>query len=389
MGIMSEYIKKGMSAHDLEAELLKLIKQYNKKMNTYLIVYASAICKPSIPDISLNMDDYYTIFDLLRSVDSNNLDFYIETPGGSGEAAEEIVRCLRSKFDYVNFVVSGEAKSAGTIVVLSGNEILMTQSGSLGPIDAQMRIGRSTISAYDYMEWIKNKHALANKEGRLNPFDATMIAQISPGELGGVEHSLNFAKDLVVNWLAEYKFKDWNQKETTGVEVTEELKLERAQEIASELINHGKWRSHGRSLKIKDLEEIGLKIKKIDGDPILADIVYRIQIIIKMLFNSTGTYKIFATGDEKLFRNATPMNNPPQIPQAVIGNAEVADAQINCPRCGTVHQLYAKFVHNSKVDSDFIRKGFKPFPKNNKLLCQCGFEMDLNGVKNQLETQIQ
>lgn len=388
MGLMSEYIEKRMGAHELETELLKLIKSYNEKMNTYLIVYASAICKPTIPDISLNMDDYYTLLDSLRSVDRDNLDFYIETPGGSGEAAEEIVRCLRSKFNCVNFVVSGEAKSAGTIIVLSGNEILMTQSGSLGPIDAQMRIGRSTISAYDYMEWVKSKQKIAEKEGRLNPFDATMIAQISPGELGAVEHSLKYAEDLVVDWLAEYKFKDWNETETKGLKVTKEMKLQRAKEIASDLINHGKWRSHGRSLKIKDLEDIGLKTKNIDDDQELSDIVYRIQTIIKMLFNTTSTYKIFATADEKLFRNATPIKTPPQIPKNIVQKAEVVETKIDCEQCGKAYNLYAKFIDNHKIDEDFKKRGFKSFPPNNKLLCECGFEIDLSGIKNDIENQI-
>ena len=65
------------------------------------------------------------------------IDMYIETPGGSGETAEEVAKFLRNNFDTVSFVVCGEAKSAGTIIVLSGDEILMTETGSLGPIDAQ------------------------------------------------------------------------------------------------------------------------------------------------------------------------------------------------------------------------------------------------------------
>lgn len=144
-----------------------------------------AFGKP-IPDIPLSIDDYYIIFDMLKEVKSDNLDFYIETPGGSGEAVEEIVRFIRAKFSNIAFVVSGAAKSAGTIMVLSGDEILMTDSGSLGPIDAQVKIGRSTISASDYLEWIKEKREEAEKIGKLNPFDATMAAQISPGELRGV-----------------------------------------------------------------------------------------------------------------------------------------------------------------------------------------------------------
>lgn len=121
MGLMSEYIDKRMSAKDMELELLKLIGKYNKLRDTYLFVYAGAIGKP-IPDIPLSMDDYYIICDMLKDTKSEKLDFSIETPGGSAEAAEEIVRFIRDNFTYNAFVISGEAKSAGTILVLSGDE---------------------------------------------------------------------------------------------------------------------------------------------------------------------------------------------------------------------------------------------------------------------------
>ena len=52
----------------------------------------------------------------------------------------------------------------------------MTDTGSLGPIDAQVTIGRSRQSAHDYIEWVSEKMNEAHKEGELNPFDATMIA---------------------------------------------------------------------------------------------------------------------------------------------------------------------------------------------------------------------
>lgn len=132
MGLMSEYIQKRMGAAELEKELLKYISEYNKYKKTYLIIYASAIGKQLPGLLSLCMDDYYTIYDMLRNGDGKQLDFYIETPGGSGEAAEEIVKFIRDKFEVVNFVISGEAKSAGTLLALSGDEILMTKSGSLG-----------------------------------------------------------------------------------------------------------------------------------------------------------------------------------------------------------------------------------------------------------------
>jgi len=385
LSLINEYINKKLSVPELESEILKLISEYNKLRNTYLFVYAAAIGKP-IPAVVLEQADFYVIRDLLT--DKKNLkqvDMYIETPGGSGEAAEEIVKFLHNNFETVSFVISGEAKSAGTIMVLSGDEILMTETGSLGPIDAQMKIGRSVVSAYDYMDWVGNKRKEAEKQGALNPFDATMIAQISPGELGSVFHALKFAEDLVIEWLINYKFKKWIVTETRKKPVTKEMKWKRAKEIAKKLIDHSKWRSHGRSIKIGDLEEIGLKITRVDSDPRLADIVYRIQTVCSLLFEFTTTFKIFATQDNKIFKQAVPVNSPIKIPQMQIPDA--AEIEQKCPKCGIVHKIYAKLVPNPKIDEDFKNKGFISFPKDAKIICNCGFEIDLLGIKNQIEMQ--
>jgi len=385
MGLLSEYINRGWSAAQLQEELKSLITKYNIKRSTFLLVFATAIGK-NIPDIPLSQDDYYTIVDILRSkVSLPRIDIYLETPGGSGEAAEEIVNYLRAHFDSVSFVVSGEAKSAGTLMVLSGNEILMTETGSLGPIDAQMRIGRTVVSAFDYTEWIDEKREDAAKTGKLNPFDATMIAQISPGELKGVYHSLKFAEDLVVDWLTKYKFKNWNETETRKLPVTEAMKKQRAGEIVGELINHAKWRSHGRSIKIGDLEDIKLKITKVDQDPELCDIVNRIQTVCRLLFISTSTYKLFATHEEKILKQAMRVNNP--LDQSPPKLPDVANMKLNCPKCQREYRLYAKFNPNPNIDKGLQAEGFSPFPKDNKIQCGCGFEINLAGMRNELEVK--
>jgi ClpP class serine protease len=136
--ILNEYISKRPGLLDLQNELQRLIKLYNKHTGRYMFVYAADINKARNRgiDVSLVQDDFYNIQDILRESSQTKIDFYIETPGGSGEAAEEIAKFLRKKFDEVNFVVAGEAKSAGTILVLSGDNIYMADTGSLGPIDA-------------------------------------------------------------------------------------------------------------------------------------------------------------------------------------------------------------------------------------------------------------
>lgn len=331
------------------------------------------------------MSDYYVIHDFLNGRNFDKIDILLQTPGGSGETVEEIVRVLRKKTNHVSFVIAGEAKSAGTILALSGNEILMTETGSLGPIDAQVRIGRSPISAFDYIEWVKDKQKEAQEKGTLNPFDSTVIAQITPGEINGVFHSLTFAEDLVVEWLPKYKFADWNQTEGTKKTVTPDMKIERAKEIAKALTDHGRWRSHGRSIKIEDLETL-LQIQKIDSDPELADIVYRIHVVLRLLCDSTSTFKIFMTSDDKIFRQATqapvmPFQHQPTIP----GDIGVIHIDQQCPGCGIIHKLYAKTKQDPKIDESLKAKGFKPFPKDGKIMCTCKKEIDMIGIKNQIE----
>lgn len=385
MSLMDEYINKGLGGQELEAELRRLILEYNKRRGTYLFIYAAAIGKP-IQRVQLEHDDYYVIRDLLNGKQKENLDIYLETPGGSGETAEEIVKYLHDKFNSVSFVISGEAKSAGTMMALSGDEIFMTETGSLGPIDAQMKIGRAIESAYDYMEWVDQKRKEADEKKLLNPFDATMIAQITPGELGSVFHSLEYAKDLVKDWLVKYKFKNWDITEDRKIPVTPEMKAKRADEIAFDLTDRSKWRTHGRSIKINDLKGIGLKVKSVDENKDLSEIVYRIQTICRLFFETTTIFKIFATQDNRIFRHAVQSAQPVKIPQAQ--KLSVVEVGQGCPKCGKAHKLYAKFERDPNIDKDFKAKGCIPFPKNSKLVCECGFEINLTGIKNEIETKL-
>jgi hypothetical protein len=270
-------------------------------------------------------------------------------------------------------------------MVLSGDEILMTETGSLGPIDAQMKIGRSIVSAYDYIEWVDKKRKEAKEQGMLNPFDATMVAQITPGELGSVLHALEFAKELVVGWLVKYKFKNWTVTETHKIPVTEEMKQKQAEEIAKELTDHSKWRLHGRSIKIDGLERIGLKITRADNDPKLAEVIYRIQTVCRLLFDTTSTYKIVATQDNRLFRQATPVTAPLRIPKREM--PAVVEIRQKCQKCGEIYRIYAKLISNPRIDIDLKNQGFTPFPKDAKLICKCGFEIDLSGIRNQIEIE--
>lgn len=391
--ILENYIEKGYGSIDLKKELKRLIKEYNKLTGRSLFIYAADFNKMRQGiDVSLMQDDFYTIQDILRESDKERIDFYLETPGGSGETAEEIARFLHKKFKEVNFVIVGEAKSAGTILALSGDNIYMTETGSLGPIDAQVHIGRSIVSAYDYKAWIEEKRTEAAKTGKLNPFDAIMIAQISPGEINGVINSLEYAQELVAGWLEKYKFKNWTVTEKRKVPVTPEMKKNRAKEVSKKLCDHMYWRSHGRSLKIEDLNEV-LKIEKVDNNPKLSKILYCIKTVIRILFDSSTDFKLYFWEDVGFSKTANPMR--PNIPSPrPIHQKEVKvdgiEIGVNCPKCGKHHKIKGYF----DINSEDIKKYNLPVDKRIKgdsiLVCDnpgCNFSIDLKPFLNQIESK--
>ena len=104
----------------------------------------------------------------------------------------------------------------------------------------------------------------------------------------------------------------------------------------------------------------------------------------RLLFISTTTYKIFVIDREKILKQAIPSGTPVRIPKSQTV-PDVAELEPKCPKCGKIHKIYAKLLPNPKIDDDLKRKGYIPFPKDNKIKCDCGYEFDLGGIRNDIE----
>ena len=379
MSYMFEYINREMDVNDYENEIVNLIKKYDELTGKHLFIYSVDFTNPDLP-ISITMDDLYTIKDVLRNDTSEKLSFYIETPGGSGEATEEIAKFLRNKYQYVDFIIVGECKSAGTILTMCGDKIYLNDTGSLGPIDAQIQIGRSSGSAHDYMKWIHDKMDEAEKNGQLNNFDALMVAQISPNEIIGVENSLNYGKELVTTFLKKYKFKNWLRTETNGHKVTDTMRENRAKEIANRLADHSTWKSHGRSLKIDTLnDKIQLKIEDLTDNPEICEIVERIHVLLRLIFSSGPAYKFIADNNTKLVKGAVEM-----APMEVPNIPPILELKIECNNCGKNHEFYINIQNNPNLDLELQNQGKIPLPEDDFIICDCGNQLDLTEIRNNI-----
>lgn len=386
MSYMNEYIKKNFTAPQLENELLQLISQYNKKQNTFLLIFYTTIEKP-LPAklVMLSQDDFYTINDLICKKDKlKSLDIFIESPGGRGETAKDLADLFHNCSEKVNFIICGEAKSAATILALSGHEISMTRTGSIGPIDAQVTITNRTVSAFNYKQWIENVKEEAIKNGYIDLVDNAIITQIIPGELLQVLDASDFAKQLVVEWLPKYKFKDWKETKTRKIQVTEEYKIERAKEIADQLESKEKWKLHQMSIKAADIKDL-LQINDLDANPDLSEILYRIHTVCRMLCFLTNTYKIYATEEYKIFKQSG-VEAKPQVPLPFQQeNIKSIKIDTNCPKCGTKYIFYGKFINDPLIDEKMKAENAIEFPKDNKFLCTCGFVLNLIKARSDIE----
>ncbi|MBA3816914.1 MAG: Clp protease ClpP, partial [Parachlamydiaceae bacterium] len=259
-----------------------------------IIVYAADLNKGGVAPISLGYDDLLPFNDQLSNLKGDKLDFILETPGGSGEVAEDIVRLVRKKYNDVTFIIPGTAKSAGTIMAMSGDDIMMEQMSSLGPIDAQLSTTQGKrFSAEAFLKGIER--IKSESVDHLNKAYLPILQGISPGEIESAQNSLNFAKVLVTDWLAKYKFKNWTHHSSTGMEVTTAERNQRANEIASLLCKHEHWFSHGRSIKIEDFIAMRLKITDYSDDLDFADAIRRYHILMQMTFTHSNVYKITET----------------------------------------------------------------------------------------------
>jgi hypothetical protein len=184
----------------------------------------------------------------------------LRTTGGSAETVERMVDVLRYHYQTVNFIVPDIAMSAGTIFCMSGDKIFMDYASALGPIDPQVMTQDNSgyLPAMGYLDKVEE----ITVKAELTPADAVLLRGIDLGKLALFEQARNLSIDLLKNWLVEYKFKNWTSHRTTepGSLVTMDQKIQRAQEVAGCLADHKRWRSHGRALNIKRLQELRLEI---------------------------------------------------------------------------------------------------------------------------------
>ena len=379
MGIYADYLNQHLSGNQLIQERKKQLARISElRGKRTILTLASALTKSKAP-IVIDYDDIVPISDQLSNLTGDKIDIILETPGGYAEVAEQIVEYIRGKFEDVAFIIPGAAMSAGTIMVMAGDDILMSSFSSLGPIDAQISQQGKRFSADAFLEGLNKIKEEVSDSGVLNKAYIPILQNISPGEIQSAQNALDFAKDLVTGWLSQYKFKNWEIHSTTGKSVTRKDKERRAAEIARQLCEHRKWKTHGRAIKIDDLRKMKLLITDYTEKKELSDAIQRYFVLLKMTFDGTNIFKIYETSNSQIYRNI-PIQG--MIPQKV-SQFNSAKIEVQCPQCRTKIKLQVNFKKGVSLEAGFIK-----MPREDKLECPtCKCIIDLMNFKKSIEGQ--
>jgi len=384
VGIYSEYLDTLHDFPSIVAERKKQLSRIAQIRGRAVLTIASDLGmspQKAMAPVGIDYTDLLPVADQLDNVSGAGIDVIIETPGGFAERAEDIVKMIRNKFDDVAFIVPGAAMSAGTIMVMSGNEILLDPNSSLGPIDAQVSDGAKRFSADAFLKGLEKIKEEVDSTGNLNKAYIPILAGISLGQIQAYQNAQEFSQRLVSEWLAKWKFQKWTNHATTGAPVTEVEKRERAGQVAAELCDHSRWLTHNGSIKLPDLLGIGLKVTDYSGDTKLHDAIRRYHALLRMGFESTSIYKLFETPTSQVHRFLViPGAVPPPAPA---GAPDMAQVEVKCPKCQHGTRLQANLGKKQP-----LQQGSAPFPADNKLRCpNCNLEIDVSNIRKQLEAQ--
>ena len=155
----------------------------------------------------------------------------------------------------LQIVVPDFAKSAGTLMVLGADRVLMSDTSELGPIDPQMFFPDSTghyvwRSVQNYLDAYEEHSANPLLRTRQMPYLAVMLGKLDPTTVKWCQAVKNRARHAAENLLRQGMFRNGGPWTMTPVE----------------LLDTGRWQSHSQMISWEDAQDprIRLNVEYLD-----------------------------------------------------------------------------------------------------------------------------
>lgn len=264
---------------------LSLISGHRGDKN--VVFYASAwLQKPMLPAALTQImhEDINGFMTSIHGMDwSKGLTLLLHTPGGAINATETIVAYLQSKFPDIETVVPVYAMSAGTMITLGTNRVVMGRQSQLGPIDPQMFIGNGSVSARAIVEQFNRAHADIAGNPSLAHVWAPIIASLGPALLTEAQNALVYGERMVAAWLKTHMFASDANRDT------------KSEEIASFFSDASQHLSHGRRIDRDEARSKGVPVEDLEDSQDLQEAVLTAYHLMTILFELSPAAKAIIT----------------------------------------------------------------------------------------------
>lgn len=233
------------------------------------------------PATFISSFDIPPFVDLLDDVDPGApLDLMLQTPGGDIDQAERIILICRKRVDKASFrvIVPDSAKSAGTLIAIGADEIVMGEVSELGPIDPQVDI--TTVSGEPMtrpaQSFLDGLNAIINEasEDTLSPAYFPLLDKLDPALIDFCRKALQRSERFAETFLQTYMLKDNHQKAT---------------EIAKDLNNVEKHLSHAAVIDAERAQKMGLNVVSMPHDDHLWQAYWRLYVDMRVALPEAGS----------------------------------------------------------------------------------------------------
>lgn len=321
MAVWNEVLAEFNGITDLQARIewlnsqmqARLVNISTHRAGNNVLLYGSAFLqKPESPGqyIAITGEDLNGLMPVIHGMDwSKGLSLVLHTPGGVTNAAETIVDYLRSKFPSIEVIVPTYAMSAGTMISLASELVVLGRQSQLGPIDPQMGVGGRFISCRAVVEQFERAKLeivgdpAKGLEGDLSMAHvwAPVLGTIGPALLQEAQNALDYSERMVATWLSKYMFKaDGSNAVAKG------------QAVAMHFNDAATHLSHGRRIDRKEAKDHGVNVEELEGDQVLQEDVLTLYHLMTIAFeNTTATKIIEGTGGGRWVKSWNP---PIQFP---------------------------------------------------------------------------
>lgn len=228
---------------------------------------------------------------LYKAPTDRGLVLILHTPGGSPNAVESIVEYLHAKFDRIEVIVPYLAMSAGAMISLASDRLVLGRQSQLGPIDPQFNAGDKAYSARAIQEGFVQAGEQIEKNIKLAHLWAPILQNMGPSLIIEAEKALSYSKDLVTRWLEERMFCDIDDEKERRKKVERIAAYFNAEKVKGQEQIH----VHGQRIGAGEIQQLGIKLKWLEEDQELQEAVLTAYHVVTLFFETQNSVKLIAT----------------------------------------------------------------------------------------------